>query len=315
MIVGIFSSAEESVTSKFREKGLEVKTIIRSDDNCEEIKRLNPDVLICRNRDNIEQFVHDNPNLKFIFIVEVGLEKLPFNELIKHNIRVANTSGISADIMSNYVMACVLEHAAHLEEDFSNKQKHYWKRYQNTESLLGKTLLVVGAGRTGTAIARKAKVFGLNTIGVVSRKRKIDFIDEVGTLENLNNYLAVSDYVVCTLPLTSVTCHLFNRERFCRMKRNSVFINISRGALVNEGDLLDSVNKGLLAKAYLDVFETEPLPANHAFWANPNIIVTPHQSGRLENHLEKALELFSPNYAAFQSGAVMPNEVNLEQGY
>lgn len=315
MIVGIFSSTEESVISKFRERGLEVKTIIRSNDNCEEIKRLNPDVIICRNRDNIEQFVHDSPNLKFIFIVEVGLEKLPFNELIKHNIRIANTSGISADIMSNYVMACVLEHAAHLEENFSNKQKHHWKRYQNTDSLLEKTLLIVGAGRTGQAIARKAKAFGMITIGVVSHKRPIDFIDEVGTLENLNNYLAISNYIVCTLPLTSATLHLFNKDRFCRMRRDSVFINISRGALVKEGDLLDSVNKGLFAKAYLDVFETEPLPENHAFWTNPNIIVTPHQSGRLEKHLEKAVELFFPNYAAFQNGAKMPNEVNLEQGY
>lgn len=315
MIAGIFSSTEEKVTSKFREKGLEVKTIIRSDDNCEELKKLNPDVLICRNRDNVKQFVHDCPNLKLIFIVEVGLEKLPFDELVRHKIRVANTSGISAEIMSNYTLACILHHTTHLEEDIANKQERYWKKYQCTDSLSGKSLLVVGAGRTGTEIARKAKVFGMKTFGIVNHKRAIDYIDEVGTVEDLNQYLGCSDFVVCTVPLTPMTRHLFNRERFRYMKQDAVFINISRGAIVDEADLSDAVEKGLFAKAYLDVFETEPLPANHAFWANPNIIVTPHQSGRLNNHLEKAVELFFPNYAAFQNGEMMPNEVNLEQGY
>lgn len=315
MIVGIFSSTEEKVISKFREKGLEVITIIRSDDNCEEIKRLNPDVLICRNRDNIEQFVHDCSNLKFVFIVEVGLEKLPFQELIKHSVRVANTSGISANIMSNYTLACILHHAANLEEDIANKQNHYWKKYQCTDSLSDKTLLVVGAGRTGTEIARKAKAFGMRTFGIVNHKRAVDYIDEVGTVEDLNQYLEISDYVVCTIPLTPQTRYLFNKDRFRSMKRDAVFINISRGAIVNEEDLSYAVDKGLFAKAYLDVFETEPLPANHAFWVHPNIIVTPHQSGRLENHLEKAIDLFFPNYAAFQNGAMMPNEVNLKQGY
>lgn len=315
MIVGIFSPAEEGVISKFQEQGIEIHMLIRSDSNTEDLRQLNPEILICRNRDNIAQFLQVCTNLKFIFINEVGLERLPFDELLNHNVRVANTSGISVDIMSNYGMACILHHSTKLEEDISNKHNHYWKRYQSTDSLADKTLLVVGAGRTGSAIAKKAKAFDMTTLGIVNRKRIIDYFDEVGTLADLSCFLVKADYVICTMPLTPMTRYLFNRDKFNCMKQTSVFINISRGALVNELDLLDAINKGKIAKAYLDVFEIEPLPENHAFWAHPNIIVTPHQSGRLNKNLEISMEYFFDNYRAYQRGDTMPNEVNLDLGY
>ena len=147
MIVGIVNPVEE-IASKLKSSGIDFVSLLRSDNNKKEVKDLNPDVIICRNRDDISQFIDDCPNLKFIFIVEVGLERLPFEKLIRHNVRVANTSGISSDVMSNYVMACILDHATHLQEDYENKQRHIWKKYQCTNSLKGKTLLVVGAGRT-----------------------------------------------------------------------------------------------------------------------------------------------------------------------
>ena len=315
MIVGIFSPAEEGIVSKFHEQGIEIHMLIRSERNTEDLRQLNPEILICRNRDNIAQFLQVCTNLKFIFINEVGLERLPFEELLNHNVRVANTSGISVDVMSNYAMACILHHAAKLEEDIANKQNHYWKRYQSTESLADKTLLIVGAGRTGSAIAKKAKAFDMTTLGVVNSKRNIDYFDEVGTLADINCYLGKADFVICTMPLTPMTHYLFNRDRFNCMKQTAVFINISRGSLVNELDLLEAINNNVFSKAYLDVFEKEPLPENHAFWSHPNIIVTPHQSGRLENNLERSMDYFFDNYNAYLHGGTMPNEVNLDLGY
>lgn len=315
MIVGIFSPSENIIVSQLQDSEISILPLLRSNKNCEDIKFLNPDIIICRNRDNISQFVSDCSNLKMIFIIEVGLEKLPFKDLISHNVRVANTSGISADIMSNYSMACILNHVTNFEEDLYNSRNHYWKKYQCTNSLFDRTLLVVGAGRTGTAIAKKAKVFGMKTLGVVKHKRDIDFFDEIGTMDDLNQYLGSADFVICTLPLTPETRYLFNKDKFCLMKQNAVFINISRGALVNDIDLLNAIDSGLIAKAYLDVFEVEPLPDNHVFWDNPKIIVTPHQSGRLENHFENAINIFLNNYRAYQQGTKMPNEVNLDQGY
>ena len=312
-IVAIINSNEN--ISKLQKYGIDFSTLLRSDKNEEEIKALNPDILICRNRDNISKFVKDCSNLKMIFVVEVGLEKLPFDELIRHNVRVAHTSGISADIMSNYSMACILSDIANLEEDFNNKQKHFWKKFQCTDSLVDKTLLVVGAGRTGYLIAKKAKVFGIKTIGVVKNYREIDVFDEVGTLDKLDIFLECADYVLCVLPLTPETKHLFNADRFSKMKQNALFINISRGALVCENDLLEAIENKKIAKAFLDVFEVEPLPKDHAFWSTPNIKITPHQSGRLKDYMDRAMDIFVENYQAYRKGEKMPNEANLEQGY
>jgi phosphoglycerate dehydrogenase-like enzyme len=315
MIVCIFNPLEQNIVYNYQNGGIQIVPLLRSDNNIKEIKDLNPDVLICRNRDNISQFLKDCPNIKLLFILEVGLEKLPFQDLIIHNVRVANTSGISADIMSNYAMACILNHAVYLEEDIDNKHKHQWKKYQCTSSLAERCLLIVGAGRTGTAIAQKAKVFGLKTIGVVKHKKENKFFDIIGTIEDLDSYLAISDYVVCTIPLTSETHYMFYKRRFNIMKPSSVFINISRGAIVNETDLLEAVEVGRIAKAYLDVFEIEPLPTDHAFWDNPNIVITPHQAGRLDDYIDKAIDMFVNNYKAYINGEIMPNEVDLSRGY
>ncbi len=314
MIVGIVNPVED-ISTKLKLAGIEVKTLLRSEKNADEVKELNPDILICRNRDDISRFVDDCSNLKFIFIVEVGLEKLPFEKLITHNIRVANTSGISCEVMSNYAMACILNHAVRLKEDYDNKQKHIWKKYQCTDNLNNKSLLIVGAGRTGSAIAKKAKAFGLKTMGIVRNKRQIDSFDEVGTLQDLDVFLSKSDYVVCVMPLTPETYYLFDKKRFSQMRQGSVFINISRGALVNEQALLETIEKKLLDSVYLDVFEVEPLPDKHVFWDNPKIIVTPHQSGRLADYMDKAMDIFRENYNAYCKGDIMPNEVHLEQRY
>lgn len=313
MIVAIINQNEN--ISKLQKYGIEYSALFRSEKNEEEIKSLNPDVLICRNRDNIPKFVEDCPNLKMIFVVEVGLEKLPFDELISHNVRVAHTSGISADIMSNYSMACILSHIANLEEDFANKQKHFWKKFQCTDSLIDKTLLVAGAGRTGYLIAKKAKAFGMKTIGIVKNVRDIDVFDKVGALDKLDDSLEIADFVVCVMPLTPETKHLFNAKRFDKMKRNALFVNIARGALVCESDLLEAIEKQKIAKAFLDVFEVEPLPTDHPFWNNPNIIITPHQSGRLSDYMDRAMDIFAENYQAYCKGEKMPNEANLAQGY
>lgn len=314
MIVAIVGASED-IVSKLCQKQLDVFFLPRGSNNCQELKALNPEVLICRNRDNIAQFVDDCPNLRFIFILEVGLERLPFATLQAHKIRVANTSGISADVMSNYAMACILNHAARLSENLLNQQNHFWKKYQCTDGLSGKTLLIVGAGRTGKMIAEKARVFGMRALGVVHSARPIVFFDEIGTLDDLDVFLSQADYVICVLPLTPETNHIFSQRRFAQMKPKAVFINMSRGALIDEEDLLSAVDAHQIAKAYLDVFEEEPLPYDHAFWRHGDIMISPHQSGRLEDYMDRALEMFLQNYRAYQSGAVMPNEVNLERGY
>ena len=295
--------------------GLNVEIVDRGEEMLSSLVNLDPEVLICRDRDNIESIVTQCKNLQMLFTVEVGVEEMPFETLQKHKVRLANTSGISADIMSTYAMSCILASAARLKENFLNQQKNVWKRYQCTESLQSKTLLIVGAGRTGKEIAKKAKPFGLRIVGVQRTLRSLEDFDETITLDSLDLFLKQADFVVCTIPLTPSTYHLFTIERFKLMKNNTVFVNVSRGDVISENDLIWAMNQGKMSLAYLDVFAKEPLSMESELWNHPKVVITPHQAGRLGNYMSRAMEMFIDNYNAFAKGEIMPNEVNLAQGY
>lgn len=315
MKIVFIANPNEIAINALQDAGINVEIILRSGNVYDKVTQVNPDILICRNRDDISSLIKACSNIRMIFVVEVGLEKLPFSELQSHHIRVANTGGISADIMSNYVLGCILNHTVRLLEDWQNQQKSNWKRFQSTDSLIDKTLLIVGAGRTGIKIAQKAKAFGMRIIGIVRNQREIEGFEKVGTLDQMQQFISEADYVACTLPLTSETQLLFSKEVYRCMKPTAVFINVSRGGIVNESDLLYALDAGMLEHAYLDVFINEPLPKEHAFWMHGKVTVTPHQSGRLANNIEKAMKLFIQNYTAYCAGESMPNEVDLSKGY
>lgn len=305
----------EELLDKLGRAGLNVTIVKRGDNMLTSLEKVDPEILICRDRDDVESIVTQCKNLRMLFTVEVGVEEMPFEILEKQKIRLANTSGISAVIMSTYAMSCILASVARLKENILNQQKNVWKRYQCTDSLQGRMLLIVGAGRTGKEIAKKAKPFGLHIVGIQRTPRKREGFDETGSLDNLNTYLRQADFVICTIPLTPSTYHLFTSERFELMKDNSVFVNISRGNIICENDLLFALNQGKMSQVYLDVFEKEPLPVDSALWNHPKVVISPHQAGRLDNYMSRAMELFIDNYNAFTKGEEMPNEVNLSQGY
>lgn len=315
MKIACISSPNENIVEELARANINARVFMRGDNNYTDLRLYNPDILLCRNRDNISSIIDFCPNIKMIFIIEVGLEYLPFRKIVEKEIRVANTGGISTDIMSNYVLACILNHAAKFREDFENQQKAYWKKYQCTDSLKNKILLIVGAGKTGKKIAEKAKPFGLCIKGIVKNLREIDGFDEIGILDKKSKLIADADYLVCTLPLTAETNSFFSKEVFGQMKPSSVFINVSRGGLVVEKDLVEALKCGKLSYAYLDVFEKEPLPNNNSIWKNDKITVTPHQSGRLADNIRRSIEMFIDCLKAFCEGKIMPTEVNLTKGY
>lgn len=283
--------------------------------NLSENELTNIKVLICRDRDKISNIIDICINLKFIFIVSTGVEKLPFEKLIQRNIRVANTGGVNADIMSEYVIGYILSQSVRICENLINQTKHYWKKYQCVDSLSGKNLLIVGAGRTGQLIAEKAKVFKMNIIGVKKHITEVINFDKIISLNNIDDYLRWADYIVCTIPLTPETEYLFDYNKFSKMSKECCFINISRGKLIKQNDLIDTLKKGNIKSAILDVYETEPVSSGSELWNIPNLYMTPHSSGRLENFLDYAINYFIKNMNAYNNNQRMPNELNLENGY
>lgn len=273
------------------------------------------EVLICRDRDDVAGIASACPNLKFIYIVSVGVEKLPFELLRNRGIVVANAGGVNAEIMSQYALAYILSQSARVCENLENQREGRWKKFQCVDDLRGSTLLIVGAGRVGSLIATKAHAFGMRVIGVKNHVRPIDGFEKVVGLDCLDKELADADYVVCSIPLTPATEGIFDAKRFAAMKATATFVNISRGGLVDEQALVDALHAHVIKAAVLDVFQNEPIPCDSPLWRCRGLYVTPHSSGRLENFMDASIEQFAKNLRAYIDGAQLPNEVDLADGY
>lgn len=271
--------------------------------------------LICRDRDDVAEIVKRCTNLSFLYIVSAGVEKLPFELLRERRIVVANAGGVNAEIMSQYAMAYILSQSARVCENLDNQRQRHWKRFQCVDDLSGKKLLVVGAGRVGSLLAHKASVFGMGIVGIKNKVCPVAGFDKIVGLDELDGELPEADFVVCALPLTTLTKRLFNRDRFSLMKSTATFINISRGGLVDEAVLVEALHNGLIKSAVLDVFDNEPLDSSSPLWGCPGLYVTPHSSGRLENFMDAAITQFTVNYNAYLAGGSVPNNVDLSNCY
>lgn len=306
---------QQHVTKIKNLSGCEVKLLDRENlvANASECSKV--EILICRDRDNIPRVIELCPQLKFLYVVSTGVEKLPFSALLEHDVRVANTGGVNAGIMSEYAMAYILSQSARVCENLDNQRKHYWKKFQCVDTLSGRNLLIVGAGHAGKLLAHKAKTFGMNVVGIKKHPESLTYFDDVVSLSEMEQYLTWADFVVCTIPLTNSTEGLFNRRMFSLMKSSCVFINLSRGGLVVQQELVEALNNSVIGAAILDVYETEPILPDSMLWDTPNLYMSPHSAGRMDDFIDKAIDCFIVNLNAFLMGEMMPNEVRLDEGY
>ena len=227
---------------------------------------------------------------------------------------VTNSSGIMADSVADHVMGTMLMLTRDLANQVRAQDRREWARYE-TESpkrqlLRGKTLGILGFGAIGRAVAIRARAFGML---VIASKRTIDEkppeLDEVFASSDVDSLFERSDVIVIALPLTPETRGLIGRERLARMKSTAHLINIARGAVVVESDLIDALRDGVIAAAALDVFETEPLPADSPLWSMPNVLATPHSSGAFMGFGEASAELFVENLRRWVRGEELRNVV------
>ncbi len=274
------------------------------------------------------------PNLYWVQTHWAGIDSLINTPIWDTDIAITSASGIHAPNMAQYAITQMLAWAHRVPRWFKTQRKGSWptKRWKKflPEELRGKTLGIVGYGSIGREIARLAKAFGMT---ILVSKRDARHVkdkgfslpgtgDPEGALpdriypgEALRSMLADCDYVVLTLPLTRQTRHLFDETVFKEMKPTAFLINVGRGSLINEKDLIKALKKGWIAGAGLDVFETEPLPESSPLWSMDNVILTPHISGFTPFYDERATDLFAANLRRYLAGEPLLNLVNRERGY
>ncbi|TXR50543.1 D-2-hydroxyacid dehydrogenase [Phyllobacterium endophyticum] len=228
---------------------------------------------------------------------------------------VTSARGIHGDVIADYVMAGVTM----LHWDFRRLLQEQADRKWNPRYVapLGeKTLGVVGLGSIGSTIARRAKSAGMSVVG---SKRDIsapvEGVDQLFASDALGELLPLCDFVVLALPATPDTVGVIGADALARMKPDAFLVNIARGDVVVEADLVQALQKGTIAGAMLDVFEREPLPIESPLWDMPNVIATPHVAGSPTNYSERVFSIFAENIECFLNGAPMRNVINLKRGY
>ncbi|MBA3517795.1 MAG: D-2-hydroxyacid dehydrogenase [Rhizobiales bacterium] len=229
-------------------------------------------------------------------------------------VTVTNAAGVAADMIAEYVLGAMLAFSLDLR-GFSRRQRAREWSFAKVEPIGGRTLLILGLGRTGMAIAARAKALGMRTLGVRARPRLTSGVDEVHGAGDLPVLWARADVIVCCVPLLDSTRGLVGRSAFAEMKPGAVLIDVSRGGVVDEQALLAALDSGKLKGAALDVFTTEPLPKDHPLWAYENVMVTPHCASVYDGWDVKSVRMFAENLARYRRGEPLHNVVSPERGY
>lgn len=237
-----------------------------------------------------------------------------YPELIAHLAVVTNFREIFNDHIGAHIMAFVLAFARGLHQYVPQQLSREWRPALLDTGVIHlpeATALIVGVGGIGAETARLAAAFGMQVLGVDARRREAPLgVAELHPEAALDSLLPRADFVILTVPHTPATEGFMNRARFKLMKRSAFFINIGRGMTTRLDDLVDALNTGEIAGAALDVFEQEPLPADHPLWTMPGVLITPHTAGFGPYLDDRRYDILSDNCGRFLAGQPLRNVVD-----
>jgi phosphoglycerate dehydrogenase-like enzyme len=204
---------------------------------------------------------------------------------------------------------------ARVPQIFSQQVRGEWKP-QFSGSPRGKTLLVVGLGDMGGAMAKAGRTLGMRVLGIRRDPKPHPHAEKVHGLKDLRRLLPKADTVVVATPLTPETKHLLGAPEFASMKPGTGLINIGRGPVLDQAALEKSLHSGHLSGAILDVFDPEPLPAGHSLWKAPNVFISPHcSSDDNDDYMPMTLDLAFANAVRLARGRKLANVVDPVRGY
>jgi phosphoglycerate dehydrogenase-like enzyme len=266
--------------------------------------------------------------LRWVQAPTVSLEHYVFPELVAHPSVLTNMRGLFSDVIADHVFGYVLCFARNFHRYLRNQLARRWEPVGGEGErstfaagpgvtsamdrahlhLADCTLGVVGLGQIGAEVARRGLAFGMRVLAVDPREtRPPDGVARLWGPEGLPELLGASDFVVIAAPHTPETEKLFRRRQFRQMKPTAYLVNIGRGAIVDLADLVAALAAGEIAGAGLDVFEMEPLPADHPLWGMDSVIITPHVAGCSPRIAERHLEVLLDNVGRFVRGEPLRN--------
>jgi D-2-hydroxyacid dehydrogenase (NADP+) len=260
--------------------------------------------------------------LRWIQSPAVGVGSLMFPELLASGVVLTSARGIRARSIAEHVIGVTIALARRLPEAMRAQQAHRWAQNElegpssGVRSLQGLRMGIVGLGSIGMEIVKLAAPFGIRISAIRRAPRPAPpGVDEVFGPDRLADVLDASDIVVLAVPHTPETKQIIGPRELERMKPGAILINIARGKLIDDAAVAGAVRSGKLGGAALDVFTKEPLEADSPYWDLPNVIVTPHTSGAMQDYWTPLVRLFADNLRRFERGEPMLNVVDKVAGY
>jgi phosphoglycerate dehydrogenase-like enzyme len=228
---------------------------------------------------------------------------------------VTNAAGIAADQIAEFVIGAALHVRLDMPGLMRDQAARHWRRERVMRPLRGGICLIIGLGRTGMAVARRAGALGMYVLGIRARPAPAEGVEAVHRVTDLAALLPRADLVVVCTPLTQQTRGLITGAQIAAMKPDAVLVDVSRGGVVDGTALAGALATGHLAGAALDVFETEPLPTDHPLWSAPRCLISPHASAVYHAWEAETVAHFCRNLTRFASGLPLLNLVDPSRGY
>lgn len=250
------------------------------------------------------------PNLRWLHLGHSGADDPIFQELMDRGVTVTNSAGLAAEPIAQTAMAGLLALNRGIPTWLEAQRRHAWEQTprelppgQQPPVLAEQTMVILGLGAIGGFVARYARAFGIHVIGVRrSPAGAEDGVDEWIPPDRLAEVLPRANILVSTIPLTAETRGMLDATALDLLPQRAVFINVSRGEIVDQDALIDRLASGRLAGAYLDVTDPEPLPADSQLWDLPNVILSPHDSARSAGAWARIDAIFLEEVARWMRG-------------
>lgn len=273
------------------------------------------EVIVGSNRLTTEYF-DAAPNLRWLQVMNAGLERLDRQGILQRGFMVTNGSGLAAAPIAEWCIGAMFALAKHFPGYAQHQGRHEWLRIRGATAIEGKTCGIVGLGAIGRATAARARALGMR---VVASRRTVDGADpdcdELIPYPRLHDLLAQSDFVVLCVPLTRETTGLIDDAALRAMKPSAHILNIARGSVIDQAALIAALREGRLAGAALDVTTPEPLDRESELWDLPNVLITPHTSGSSDRRDGAAAALFVENLKRYIKGERLLNLARPDLGY
>jgi len=241
------------------------------------------------------------PALKWVQSFGTGVDNIKGHPALADDVIITNVHGIHGPQLSEAAFAAMLSFARRLPETFRNQVEGRWQKFAS-DLIFGRKVGILGLGAIASDLAPRCQAFGMTVTGISGTLRDVEHIDHVFTTDRLEQAVADLDYLVVLTPLSDKTRHLVNKKIFDALPSRAVLINLSRGGVVNEDDLLQALNNGDIAGAALDVFEQEPLATASPFWQHPRVMITPHSAGFHSGYAEQAYRVIAANIERYLQG-------------